>query len=179
MYCMRLAENTGRKKSPFWHHCTTLSGYILATKARIDIRKKIVKQQYLLHMSSQYGELRPTRGWDRFVSLFGAPSKFQQVSRFGFITAGTSLNGSQPCFAQGLTISWAGTLYIHFGGSCPITEFCQVQHSLCVQVLRSPILAALMLGTLVVGVSQTLRRWTEGTTYIRQGGHHVGHWPTF
>ena len=28
-------------------------------------------------------------------------------------------------------------------------------------------------------VSQTLRRWTEGATYIRQGGHHVGHWSTF
>jgi len=25
-----LAENTGCKKSPFWHHCTTLSGCILA-----------------------------------------------------------------------------------------------------------------------------------------------------
>jgi len=24
--------------------------------------KKLVKQQYLLHMSSQYGELRPTNG---------------------------------------------------------------------------------------------------------------------
>ena len=31
----------------------------------------------------------------------------------------------------------------------------------------------------VVGVSQTLRLWTEDATYIRQGGHHVGHWPTF
>ena len=41
------------------------------------------------------------------------------------------------------------------------------------------ILAALLNGTLVVGVSQTLRRWTEGATYIRQGGHHVGHWTTF
>ena len=41
------------------------------------------------------------------------------------------------------------------------------------------VLAALLHGTLVVGVSQTLRRWTEGATYIRQGGHHVGHWPTF
>ena len=30
-----------------------------------------------------------------------------------------------------------------------------------------------------VGHSQTLRRRTEGATYIRQGGHHVGHWPTF
>jgi len=41
------------------------------------------------------------------------------------------------------------------------------------------VLVALLHGTLVVGVSQTLRRWTEGATYIRQGGHHVGHWPTF
>ena len=35
------------------------------------------------------------------------------------------------------------------------------------------VLAALLHGTPVVGVSQTLWRWTEGTTYIRQGGHHV------
>jgi len=41
------------------------------------------------------------------------------------------------------------------------------------------VLAALLHGTLVVVVSQTLRRWTEGATYIRQGGHHFGHWPTF
>jgi len=41
------------------------------------------------------------------------------------------------------------------------------------------VLAALLHGTLVVGVSQTLPRWTEGATYIRQGGHHVGYWPTF
>jgi len=41
------------------------------------------------------------------------------------------------------------------------------------------VLAALLHGTLVVGVSQTLRSWTEGATYIRQGDHHVGYWPTF
>jgi len=44
---------------------------------------------------------------------------------------------------------------------------------------RFRVLAALLQGTLVVGISQTLRHWTEGATYIRQGGHHVGHWPTF
>ena len=36
--CTRLAGNTGRKKSPFWHHRTTLSGYIFGTKACIDNR---------------------------------------------------------------------------------------------------------------------------------------------
>jgi len=46
---------------------------IFATEALIDKRKSLVKQQYLLHMFPQYGELRPTSGWDRFVSL-GHPS---------------------------------------------------------------------------------------------------------
>jgi len=44
---------------------------------------------------------------------------------------------------------------------------------------RFRVLAALMHGTLVVGISQTLQRWRKGAAYIRQGGHHVGHWPTF
>jgi len=34
-------------------------------------------------------------------------------------------------------------------------------------------LVALLHGSLVVGVSQSLRLWTEGATYIRQGGHHI------
>jgi len=84
------------------------------------IGKKLVKQQYLLHMFGQYGELRPTSGWDRFGSL-GHPSYFQRLSRLGSVTA---------------------------------------RH-------------------VVVGVSQTLRRWTDGATYVRQGDHHVGRWPTF
>jgi len=41
------------------------------------------------------------------------------------------------------------------------------------------VLAVLLHGTVVAGVSETLRRWTEGTTCVRQGDHHVGHWPTF
>jgi len=40
------------------------------------------------------------------------------------------------------------------------------------------VLAALLHGSQVVSVSQTLRRWTESATYVRQGDHHVGHWPT-
>jgi len=40
MYCTRLAENTGRNKSPSGHHRTTLSGYVCAIKARIVNREK-------------------------------------------------------------------------------------------------------------------------------------------
>jgi len=50
------------KKLPSGHHRTNLLGHIFATKALIDNRKKHVKQQYILHTFSQYGELRPTNG---------------------------------------------------------------------------------------------------------------------
>jgi len=57
---------------------------------------------------------------------------------------------------------------------------------ICWQVWDTPanfngfrVLAALLYGSQVVSISQTLRRWTEGATYVRQGDHHVGHWPTF
>jgi len=76
MCCTWITGNTGRKKSPSAHHRTTLSGYVFATKAYIDNwKKKLVKQQYLLHMSSQYGELWHTSGWDRF-SCLGHPANF-------------------------------------------------------------------------------------------------------
>jgi len=69
-------------------------------------------------MSAQYGELRPTNGWDLFTSL-GHSSKFQGVLRFAFITAATSLTGGQPNFARYLAVSCVGTLYIHFCGLLP------------------------------------------------------------
>jgi len=47
-------------------------------------------------------------------------------------------------------------IYI-FRGSCPVMEFYHMQNSLCVQVLRSPILASLLHGTRAVGVSDRLQ----------------------
>jgi len=111
-------------------------------------------------MSPQYGKLRPTNGWDLFGSL-GHPSKFQPVSRLDFVTATTSLNGGQQNLAGCLAVSWAGTLSTHFWRLLPLTEFCQLQNSLCAQVLRYPILAALLHDTRAAAVSQTLWRGTR------------------
>ena len=108
------------KNSPFAHPCTTVSGHIFATKAGMDNRKNLLNSNISSTCPPQYGELRPTNSWDRFVSL-GHPSNF---------------NGFR-------------------------------------------VLPALLHGTLVGGVSQALRRLTAGAIYIRQGGHHVGHRPTF
>jgi len=119
-----LAENTGRKKVAKNRHLGTITQLCWAISSQLrhvsTIEKKLVKQQCVLHMSSQYGELRPANGWDRSGSL-RHPCKFQWVLHLGSITA------------------WH----------------------------------------LVVSVSQTLQCWTEGTTYVRQDDHHVGHWPTF
>jgi len=48
-------------------------------------------------MFSQYGELPPTSGWDRFGSL-GHPCKFQRVSHLGSVTTWHSSSGRQPNF---------------------------------------------------------------------------------
>ena len=48
-----------------------------------------------------------------------------------------------------------------FGGSCPLMEFCTVQNSLYVKVLRSLILAVLLHSTPAAGVSQTLWHGTR------------------
>jgi len=107
----RLAENTGRKKSSFWHHRTTLSGCIFAAEACIDNRKKKtcwtpIPPPHVLIIWWTYGLLMAEICW----RVWGTPANF---------------NGFR-------------------------------------------ILAALLHGTLVVGVSQTLRRWTEGAIYIWQ-----------
>ena len=96
-----------RQKSPSEHHPTSLSGYIFATKACIDNRKKLVKQQYLLYMSPQYGELRPTSGWDRFVSL-GYPGNFNGFRMLAALLHGTLVVG----VSQTAAFNWGRHVYL-------------------------------------------------------------------
>jgi len=64
MCCWRLAANTGRKKVAKNRHLGTIAQLrrVISSQVRhlSTIGKKLVKQQYLLYMSPQYGELRPT-----------------------------------------------------------------------------------------------------------------------
>jgi len=110
MCCTRLAENTGRKNHAKNHHCTSLSGYIFATKACIDNQKNLLNSD-ISSTCPHNDELRPTNGWDQLASL-GHPNKSQRVSRLGFVTVPTLLNGGQPNFTRCLAVFWAGTLYI-------------------------------------------------------------------
>ena len=71
----RLVVNTGRKNSPFAHHHTTLSGYIFATKACIDNRKKLLSSNISStcpHNMVNFGQLAA-----EMVSLVcGTPANF-------------------------------------------------------------------------------------------------------
>ena len=79
-------------------------------------------------MSSQYGELRSISGW-RLLGSLGHPVNFN-----GFCI----LASLQQRRRSTEVVSWAGTLYIHFRGLNPLTDFCRTQNSLCVQVFCSP-----------------------------------------
>jgi len=120
--------------------------------------------------------------------VWGTPANFNGFSRLGFVTAATSLTAGQPNFARCLAVSWAGTLYIHFrellppDGILPGAKF----------TLR-PSLAFAYIGSVTARHSSSGRQpnfaawykdWNYATfaevaTYIRLGGHRVGHRPTF
>jgi len=76
MCCTQLAGNAEPKKSPKICHLGTIAQLCQAISSQLrdvwKIGKKLVKQ-HLPHTPSQYVELRPTSGWDPFVSL-GHPS---------------------------------------------------------------------------------------------------------
>ena len=61
MCCTRLAGNTGRKNDAKNRHLRTIAQLCRAIFSQLrhvsTIGKKLVKQQYLPHMSLQYGEL--------------------------------------------------------------------------------------------------------------------------
>jgi len=98
------------QKSPFGHHRTILSGYIFATKARVDNRKNLLSSNISSicpHNMLNFGLLAA----EIISSVWGTPENF---------------NGFR-------------------------------------------VLAVLLHGTPVLGVSHTLRRWTEGATLYSAG----------
>ena len=152
-----------------------MSGYIFAIKACIDSRKKNLLSSNIpstrLHNMVNFGSLVAEIG----LPVWGTPANF---NRFRMLASllwrrhSTEVN-------QTLHDVWPSLGLVHYtffggeGGSCPLAELCQVHYSLCVQVLRYPILAALPHGSqMCVCVSQTSRRGI----FTRQGGHPVRHW---
>jgi len=109
--CACLAGNAGpknAKKSPSGHHHTSLSAISSQLRHVLTIGKKLVKQQYLLHMSHSVVNYDPLAAV-RLTSL-GHHCKFQHVRILAVLLHGTS-SGRQPNFAalnRGLQLYSAG-----------------------------------------------------------------------
>jgi len=177
MWWTWLAGNTGRKNDAQLCRAESLQQSMCR-----QLEKNLLNSS-ISSTSSQYGELRPTRGWDRFGSL-EHPIKFQRVSRLGFVTAATSFTGGQPNFTR---LLGCYNIYTFSGalppdGILPRAKFtlrpksCVLLHWQCyctaLQQRGQPNIVA------------WYKEWNygtfaEGTTYIRLGGHHVGHRPAF
>jgi len=136
MYCTRLAENTGRQNIAINARRTTLSGYIFATKACIDNRKKLLNSNMSStcpHNMVNFGPLTAAIGW----RVWGTPANFN-----GFRVLASLLHRRRSTdVSQTLHDVWPSPGMVHcvytFGSSCPLMEFCQVQYSLCVQIAFS------------------------------------------
>jgi len=201
--------NIGRKSyAKNRHQCTIAQLYVGLYLRNLGIYRQSEKvlngniSSTCRHNMVNFGPLTAEICW----RVWGTPTNFN-----GFRILPSLLHRRRSTEAnQTLHDVWPshglhGTICTHFHGLLPRTEFCQLQNSICVHVLLSPILAALLYDTWawasakLCGVVQgikllnihtyyfilrqnrrtNLRRWTfaEGATYIRHGGHHVGHRP--
>jgi len=114
--CCKCRTQKSRQKSPSVHHSTTLSGYIFATKACVDNRKKkLVKQQYLPYMSHNMVNFGPLAA--EIVSLvWGTPGNFNRFHVLAALLHGTlvmgvsqteALNRGRHLYLAGRPSRWA------------------------------------------------------------------------
>ena len=116
MCCTRLAENIGRKKSPFWHHRTTLSGCIFAAEAYIDNQKENLLNtdtSYTCpHNMVNFGILTAEICW----RVWGTPANFNGFRVLAALLHGTlvvgvsqtaALNRGRHLYLTGRPSRWA------------------------------------------------------------------------
>ena len=92
MCCTRLAENTGRKKSPFWHYRITLSGCIVAAEVCIDNQKKMLNidtSSTCPHNMVNFGLLTAEICW----RVWGNPANFNGFRVLAALLHGTLVVG--------------------------------------------------------------------------------------
>jgi len=94
--------------------------------------------------------------------VWGTPANFNRFR----VLASLLHRRRSPEANQTLQDVWLSPELVHniyiFGALAPpLREFCQLQNSLCVQVLRSPVVAALLHGTPAAGISQTSQHSTR------------------
>jgi len=154
-----MQDSINRQKFPVCapSHCRAISSQLRHVST---IAKKLLNSNISFtcpHNMVNFGPLAVEIDW----RVLGTPANFN-----GFLVLASLLQRRRSTEVdQTLYDVWPSPGLVHyiyiFGSFCPLTEFCHVQNSVCVQVLRSPILPALLHGTPAADVSQTLRHGTR------------------
>jgi len=172
-----------RKNWPSAHHHTILLGYIFATKACIDNLKNLLNSNIssiCSHNMVNFRRLTAETVW----WVWGTPANFNGVP----VLASLLQRRRSMEVHQTLCDVWpsAGLVYCIniFVRSCPLTEFCQAQIHVasksCVLLFWQCCCHTLRHGTRN-GIVELLLLiiFNRGRHLYSEGGHHVGHRPTF
>jgi len=140
------------------------------------------------HNMMNFGPLTAETDWQ----VWGTPANFNGVRVLArYCSDIAQRKSTKLCTMHDVWPSAGLVYYIYtFRGSCPLTEFCQVQNLPCVKVLHSPVLATLLHGIGAVqwasakrcGVVQGMELWnfhsssfsTAGATYIPRAAITLG-----
>ena len=188
MCCMWHAENTGCKKRPKIRHLGTIKQLCRPVSSQLrhvsTIGKNLLNSNIssiCLHNMANFGWLAAEIG----SGVCGTPANFN-----GFCVLASLLQQRRsPEANRTLHDVWPSSGLVHyiyiFRGSCPLKEFCQVQNSHYVPKSCTDSITAQHSSIWhQPNFVRLYKEWnygtfTEGATYIRLGGHHVGHQPTF
>jgi len=176
-----------RKKSPSAYYRTTLSGCIFATKACIDNRKNLLSSNIssrCLHNMANFGPVMNEIRW-RFRAHHQISTGFASLLHYCSDVA--HWRPTKLCTMFGRLLCWHA-VYALSAAHAPWQNFamCKIHFTSksCVLVYWHRYCMALQQRALakLCGMVQGMELGNfcrEGVTYIRQGGHHVGHRPTF
>jgi len=162
MYCTRLAVNAGHKKivkkSPSGHHRTTLSGYILATKASYRQSEKNLLSSNISSTCPHNMVNFSLLAAEIILLVWGTPANFNGFRVLASLLQRRRSTEANQTFHNVWPLPGLADYMYTFGGCCSVTEFCQVQNHFASSKSCILLLAVLLHGSRAVGASQTLRR---------------------
>jgi len=143
------AKNTAKIR-----HLGTIAQFCWAISSQLrhvsTIGKNLLNSNNLLQMSSQYGALTAEIGW----RVWGTPTDFSGFRVLASLLHRRRLTEvNQTCTMFGRLLDWFTNVAIYtFSGAIAHNRILPGRNSLCVQILRFPILAALLHSTRAMGV---------------------------
>ena len=153
----KIQDAKNRQKFAIWAPSHNVVGlYLRNTKKHRQSEKNLLNSNISSRCPHSMANFVPLTA-EIGLPVWGTPANFNRFC----IMASLLQRRRSPEANQTLHDLWSSPRlvhYIHFWGLLPLMEFCYVQNALCVHVLCSGILAALLHGTLAAGLSQTLQR---------------------